>query len=107
MHSQILKNIVQIRNNKGFTQEYMANKMGIKQSSYSLIENGSRGLQVNVLYQIAIILDMDIIDLIKYPDKYEKVGTHRGRTKIFVEVEVSNEEFAKYGLKNKILQVIE
>ena len=101
-----LRNIEHIRNSKGYTQEYLASRLGMKQAGYALIMKGERGLQFEMLEQIAIIFEMDITDIIKYPDKYEKVGAQLNRTKVLVELDVSEDEFIKLGLKDKVLQII-
>ncbi len=44
----------------------------MKQAGYALIMKRERGLQFEILEQIAMIFEMDITDIIKYPDKYEK-----------------------------------
>jgi transcriptional regulator with XRE-family HTH domain len=102
----VLRNIATIRNTKGFTQDYVATKLGMKQAGYALIEKGQRGLQFESLEQIAIIFDMDILDIITYPDKFEKKGSQNQFTKVLVELEVSTDEFIKFGLKNKVLQIL-
>jgi transcriptional regulator with XRE-family HTH domain len=66
----ILENIVKIRKNKGYSQDYLAEKLGMKQSGYALIEKGERGLQYELLLQIAVEFEMDIIDIITYPKTY-------------------------------------
>ncbi|GHU80100.1 hypothetical protein FACS1894145_5730 [Bacteroidia bacterium] len=101
-----LRNIEQIRNSKGYTQDYVASKIGMKQAGYALIMKGERGLQFEMLEQIAILFEMDITDIIKYPDKYEKVGTQQKITKVLVELDVSEDEFIKLGLKDKVLQIL-
>ena len=63
----IKMNKLKIRLNKGFSQQVVAQNLGIEQSSYSLIENGKRELTVERLLQIAIILGVDVIDII-YPN---------------------------------------
>ncbi|MDR2448662.1 MAG: helix-turn-helix domain-containing protein [Prevotellaceae bacterium] len=68
--NNILDNIVKIRKKKGLSQEYVGSKLGMGQSGYGLIEQGERGLQYDVLLQIATIFEMTIIDVITYPKKY-------------------------------------
>ncbi len=104
--NKILQNIVSIRNSKGLTQEYVASKIGLKQSGYALIERGERGLQFEHLSQIAMAFGVTIIDIITYPDKYEKVGSQQQLTKVLVELDVNNDEFIKLGLKNKVLEIL-
>ena len=103
---KLLQNIVTIRNAKGFTQDYVATRLGMKQPGYALIEKGDRGLQFDILEQIAIILEIDILDIITYHDKYEKKGTQNQFTKVLIELEVSTDEFVKFGLKDKVLQIL-
>ena len=100
-----LNNIEAIRVSKGYTQEYLASKLGMKQAGYALIMKGERGLQFQMLEQIAIFFEMDITDIIKYPDKYIKSGLQK-RAKVVVELDVNDDEFIKLGLKDKVLQAL-
>lgn len=68
----VLARIKEIRTNKGLSQEYIANQIGLKQSGYNLIENGNNELSVKRLLQIAIAMDVDCVDLMSYPIKYIK-----------------------------------
>ena len=103
--ASILENIVKIRNNKGFTQEFIAEKIGLKQSGYGLIERGERSLDYEKLLQIALIFEMDVIDIITYPHKYT-YNKEQNETKVLVEVSFSNQEFEKSGIKEKVLKVL-
>ncbi len=50
---------------------------------------------------------MDIIDIIAYPDTCSldsRIAVNT--TKVLVELEVSNDEFIKLGLKEKVLQIL-
>ncbi len=49
----VLKNIAELRKERGLSQENIAESMGIKQAGYSLIESGDRILTVDRLYQVA------------------------------------------------------
>ncbi|GHT35480.1 hypothetical protein FACS189434_13350 [Bacteroidia bacterium] len=66
----ILANITYFRKEKGFSQEYFAEKLGLKQSGYGMIETGERGLSYELLSQIAVELEMDVVDIITHPKKY-------------------------------------
>jgi len=68
--NNILENIAKIRKEKGFSQEFVAMKLNMKQAGYGLIENGDRGLQYDTLLQIAVIFDVDVVDIIMYPETY-------------------------------------
>lgn len=102
---RLLTNIASIRQQKGFSQEYVGSRLGKKQSGYALIENGNRGLDYEVLLQIAIIFEMRVIDIITYPEVYN--SGKPTSTKILVELDVTPDEFIKMGLKEKIVRVLE
>lgn len=66
----ILANIKEIRQNKGYGQEYMAEQLGVSQPAYLNWEKGKRDLSYNNLIRIAEVLGCEVIDVITYPDKY-------------------------------------
>ena len=68
--NSILENIDTIRRNKGYSQEYIATQIGMKQAGFSLIMSGERELKYNTLLQIAKVLQVSVIDLITFPEKY-------------------------------------
>jgi transcriptional regulator with XRE-family HTH domain len=68
----VLKNIKDIRINLSYSQEFISTKLGMEQVSYGLIENGKRKLKYETLEQIALVFNMNVIDIITYPDVYEK-----------------------------------
>lgn len=55
-------NIRKIREQKGFSQEYMANVLNISQASYARMENEETKITVERLQKIAEILETSIID---------------------------------------------
>ena len=77
--NSILENIDTIRRNKGYSQEYIATQIGMKQAGFSLIMSGERELKYNTLLQIAKVLQVSVIDLITFPEKY--VPSKGGATK--------------------------
>lgn len=66
----ILKNIREIRVQKGYSQEFVADKLKLAASTYNLIENGKRKLYYYSILQIAKIFEMSTIDIITWPEKY-------------------------------------
>jgi len=60
MHDQILVKIRRIRLEKSFSQEYVANELGITQSQYGKIENGLVKLSYERLQSIAMILETEL-----------------------------------------------
>jgi len=57
-------NIRKIREYRNYTQDYLAAKLAISQNAYSKIELGYSKLTLDRLFQIAIILDIKVMDLI-------------------------------------------
>lgn len=55
-------NIRKIREQKGFSQEYMANILNISQASYARMENEETKITVERLQKIAEILETSIVD---------------------------------------------
>ena len=66
----ILKNIEAIRKEKRITQEAIASKLGIKQSSYSSYITRESDITYSRLLQISEILGVSVVDLITWPEKY-------------------------------------
>lgn len=63
-----------IREHKGYTQEYMAEKLGYKsKSGYCLLENGAVKLSVERAIRIAQIFDVD--PKIFFEQKVEETST--------------------------------
>ena len=72
---RLIQNIIQIRKSKGLTKRSMAEAIGINEASYGRIENGKIALSYKQLTDIASALDMPVINIITYPDKYVKCET--------------------------------
>ncbi|KQS33556.1 MULTISPECIES: helix-turn-helix domain-containing protein [Dyadobacter] len=58
-------NIRKIREYRDYTQEYLAMKLGISQNAYSKIELAYTRITLERLIQIAQILEVDSVDLIR------------------------------------------
>jgi transcriptional regulator with XRE-family HTH domain len=61
--------IKKYRDDKGYTQEFMAHQLNITQNSYSNLENGKSYLRVDVLEEIAKILEINPVQLMKNTQK--------------------------------------
>ena len=57
-------NIRKIREHRNYTQDYLAAKLKISQNAYSKIELGYSKITIDRLIQIAIILDVEVMQLI-------------------------------------------
>lgn len=66
----IQEQIEQIRKDKGFKQSYVANRLGISQSTYSQYFTRNADIRFSLVSQICDILGITIVDAITYPIKY-------------------------------------
>lgn len=57
-------NIRKLREKKGFSQEYVAQELGINQSTYGKIERENTKISIDRLMKISEILNEDIINLL-------------------------------------------
>lgn len=90
--NNILQNIDEIRRKKGYSQEYVAQQIGMKQSGFSLIMSGGRELKYNTLLQIAKALQEDVIDIITYPDKYALAEEKAGGMETILQIKLDKEK---------------
>jgi transcriptional regulator with XRE-family HTH domain len=60
----IIAKIKSIRNQRQYSQDYLAAKMNITQNAYSKIELGKTQLSIPAFYKIAAILEVDAKDLL-------------------------------------------
>lgn len=49
---------------KGYSQEYVANELGISQNAYSKLESGKTEISVKRVYEIALVLGISIYELL-------------------------------------------
>lgn len=69
---KVIKNIINIRKNKGLSKRSVANGICINEASYGRIENEEIALSYDHLAKIANFFQMSVIDIITYPDVYVK-----------------------------------
>ncbi|WP_029272533.1 helix-turn-helix transcriptional regulator [Flavobacterium sp. KJJ] len=66
MATSIKNKIKSIRELKNYTQEYMAEQLGVTQAGYSKIEKGKTILSYVKLVEIARILEVSVEDIISF-----------------------------------------
>lgn len=69
-----IENIRLIRVEKGIPQKKIADALNVDISVISNIETGKRELKVSELEIIAKILEVSVIDLFTYPEKYVSIN---------------------------------
>jgi len=70
----------QLRELKNFTQEHVAQQLGLSTRAYSKIESGETQLTINRLNEISKILDLDPIEVLWFDHKniFNNYGTQEG-----------------------------
>jgi transcriptional regulator with XRE-family HTH domain len=69
----VASNIRRVREFKNYTQDYLAAKLEISQNAYSKIELGYSKITLDRLFHIAVILEMEVTDLLYFDkSKYAK-----------------------------------
>lgn len=69
----IADHIRHVREYRDYTQEYMAAKLKISQTAYCKLELGYCNITIQRLAQIALILEVEFIDLVD-PDAVKAIG---------------------------------
>lgn len=86
--------IRKIRTLKGYSQEYMSDKLSISQPAYSDIENNKTKTSIDSISEIANVFDMDVVDLLIFDEKMAFNNTFNENSKGFFNVKkVINESF--------------
>ena len=98
--NDILRNIDAIHRNKGYSQEYLASQIGLKQAGLSLIMSGERELKYNTLLQIANALQESVINIIAYPDKYVLSKESNISTETVLQIKLDNDK------KEQVLKIV-
>ena len=62
-NSKILNKIRQLREEKRYSREEMAEKLGMDTSTYTRIENGNVHLKITTFIMIAMVLGVSMIEL--------------------------------------------
>lgn len=62
---QIGRNLRTLRANRGYTQEKIADLLGISQTTYSKLENNEGKPDLNLIEKIASVYDVDVFEILK------------------------------------------
>lgn len=88
----VIENIKLIRTQNGINQNILADALSVDVSVISNIEKGKRQLKVVELDIIAKCLNVSVIDLFTYPQKYVDSNIYSQHNKVSVTFEVSPSE---------------
>lgn len=74
VENNVINNVKRLRELKNYTQEYMAEQLGITRASYNSVENGQTKLTIDRLFDIAKILETDVDTIMNFdkPGMYKQ-----------------------------------
>lgn len=61
----LAERIRQLRRDKDYSQQFMANALNISQNAYSKLESGKTPIHLDRLYEVCVLLDINIYELLK------------------------------------------
>jgi len=101
----ILENIRILRESKGYSQDYMAELIGITQSVYARFERGATKTDLKTVCAIAKALKMTLIDVITYPEQYVNIKDiskemESSEHEVILQIKITGEQ------KNQILKTV-
>ncbi|MGB4655416.1 MAG: helix-turn-helix transcriptional regulator [Bacteroidales bacterium] len=104
----LLNNLRKIMNDKKLTQYNIAGYAGTSESQISRIFSKQVKLSLNQLANIASGLQMPIIDLFTYPEKYRPLSEKKRKsTKILMEIDLEDDDFLQMRLAEALKKTIE
>lgn len=62
----VAANIRKVRSYRNYTQDYLAAKLEISQNAYSKIELGYSKITLDRLFHIALILEIEVMELLQF-----------------------------------------
>lgn len=78
MNEKLGSRIKALRNARNFTQEYVADKIGVSRQKYARIENGENNITLDILSKIAGVLDVTVGDITRVLDDSQAVEYRAG-----------------------------
>ncbi|AZA61695.1 helix-turn-helix domain-containing protein [Chryseobacterium indoltheticum] len=80
MNTSIGKRIRSYREERGFSQEELAEKLNISRSTYQRIENGETNSWINHIENICTSLDVELDDILKPEEGYTQINRNNEQT---------------------------
>lgn len=80
MNATIGKRIRKYREEKGFSQEELAEKLHVSRSTYQRIENGETNSWINHIENICTTLEVNMDDILKPEEGYVQVNNNNEST---------------------------
>lgn len=97
--------IRKLRELKNFSQEFMADKLGISQAQFSKIERDESDINISRLSEIATILGMRVEDVLTFDEKYVFINNEQAAVNIYNQ-QINDQVHKLYEDKIKLLEEI-
>lgn len=78
MNTLLGSRIRALRNSRGYTQEQLADRIGVSRQKYARIENGINSITLDTLAKIAEVLDVTVGDITKVLEEEPAVAFRSG-----------------------------
>ena len=78
MNTLLGSRIRALRNSRGFTQEQLADRIGVSRQKYARIENGINSITLDTLARIAKVLDVTVGDITRVLEEEPAVAYRSG-----------------------------
>jgi transcriptional regulator with XRE-family HTH domain len=81
MKESVTSTIRMLRESKGYSQEYVANKMGLTQQAYSSMEQNPDKITLKRLHELSTMLQVKIVALIGEDDSFlmQNLNQHKNQ----------------------------
>ena len=100
-----------LRESQNYTQDYVAEKLGVAQNAYSKLERGDTKFTMENIEKLAIIFDMEGPDLYAYLASESKISVHqiiKGKNfSLNGELNAENVNYNNYSNNDEIIKRIE
>lgn len=78
MNELLGSRIKALRSAKGFTQEQIADQIGVSRQKYARIESGTNSITLDILSKVAKVLDVTVGDITRVLDETPAVAYRAG-----------------------------
>ncbi len=104
MSKSIGEKIRQIRELKGYSQEYLADKLGISQRAYSKIERAEIKINWDKIQDIASIFEMEPQDIVSFDDNIVFNNCHQSGKMNTINIYMPEQLIEQYEARIKQLE---
>ncbi len=98
---EIGKKLRSLRNEKGFTQEKIADLLQMPQASYSNLENNKGKIDLKTIQKIAEIYEIDVIDILKEESLAFYIQKNKGGNNALIINQLSEKLIEQYEIRLK------